>query len=138
MIIRGTTQTHVIRIPFKSSDITALYVTYDQIKGGRIEKSLSDITFDDSLGLAKVHFSQNDTLSFKPYTTLNSDIVEIQVRVLLSNGKAYGTDKIKERIMDVLKEGVITPSTPTPTPPTPDVPDDEDNEIIYDGGGVSG
>lgn len=133
MIIRGATQTHVFRIPFDSEDIGAMYITYKQINGAVIEKSLEDITFDRSLGIAKVVFSQNDTLSFKPYTTLNSDIVEIQCRAVLTNGKAYVTEELKERVKDVFKEGVITPPTDPDDPVEP-----EDNEIIYDGGGVGG
>lgn len=138
MIIRGTTQTHVVRIPFDSDDIGAMFVTYKQINGAVIEKSLKDITFDKSLGLAKISFSQNDTLSFRPYTTLNSDVVEVMARLVLNDGRAYATEVYKERVKDTFKEGVITPSTPTPTPPDPDTPGEEDDEIIYDGGGVTG
>lgn len=137
MIIRGTTQVHSFPIPFAAEDIGAMYLTYKQYNGPTIEKSLKDITFEEP-GIAKVHFSQNDTLSFKPYTVLNSDVIEIQGRTVLTNGKAYATEPYKERLKDVFKEGFITASS-TPTPPTPDTPeDDDDNEIIYDGGGVSG
>lgn len=137
MIIRGTTQVHSFTIPFAAEDIGAMYLTYKQYNGPTIEKSLKDMTFEEP-GIAKVHFSQNDTLSFKPYTTLNSDVIEIQGRTVLTNGKAYATEPYKERLKDVFKEGFIASSS-TPTPPTPDTPeDDDDNEIIYDGGGVSG
>lgn len=138
MIVRGTTLTHGIKIPVKGSDISVMFVTYKQINGTVLEKSLADITFDDTNKMAKIFLSQNDTLSFKPYTTLNSDIVEVQCRAVTNKGESYVTEPLKLRVKDVYKEGVLGASNPNPKP-DPDVPgEDGDDEIIYDGGGVNG
>lgn len=107
MIVRGATQVHKIYVPFQSEEIGAIYIIYKQ--NGKIitEKSKEDIEFDDDSNMASIHFSQRDTLAFEPYTTLNSDVVDVMGRIVLTDGSAYGTTKWKERVVDTGKEGVI-------------------------------
>ena len=56
---------------------------------------------------ATIHLTQEDTLSFKFYPAAEKNITAIQIRILDSNGEAYASEVIHERIYGVLKEGII-------------------------------
>ena len=53
--------------------------------------------------------SQEDTLAFKFYPAAEKNLAVIQVRLLTKDGEAYASDPVTERIMGVLKNGVIPP-----------------------------
>lgn len=53
------------------------------------------------------HLSQEDTLAFTFYPAAEKNIAVIQVRVLTTDGEAYASLPVKERIFGVLKDGVI-------------------------------
>lgn len=62
---------------------------------------------DISYCQATVHLSQEDTLAFKFYPAAEKNIAVIQIRVITTNGEAYASLPVKERIFGVLKDGVI-------------------------------
>ena len=53
------------------------------------------------------HLSQEDTLAFTFYPAAEKNIAVIQVRVLTTDGEAYASLPVRERIFGVLKDGVI-------------------------------
>ena len=57
--------------------------------------------------LITVHLSQEDTLKFHFYPAAEKNIAVIQLRVLTTEGEAYASEPIRERIFGVLKDGVI-------------------------------
>ena len=137
MLYRGTTPYHSFTLPLSMEDIVEVYITYWQNGAVVLEKDISDIELspverddngfitDTNIGdelsgnnqymeeeeikacQATVHLTQEDTLKFKFYPAAEKNITAIQIRVLDSDGEAYDSDVIHERIYGVLKEGVI-------------------------------
>ena len=125
MITRGTTPYHSFVLPLKTEDISQVYVTYLQNNEVILDKSISDVEIADiedeyenasmnepledfvpSCELT-VHLTQEDTLKFHFYPAAEKNIAVIQIRVLTTEGEAYASEPIHERIFGVLKEGVI-------------------------------
>ena len=110
MIVRGTTQEQIFILPFYLERISQLYVTYFQDGEKILEKSLADGKFSTTENGFLVNLSQEDTLLFKPSKLtqpVKSSLVIIQLRVKLDDNRALASDIIKERVYDVLKDGVI-------------------------------
>lgn len=137
MLYRGTTPYHSFTLPLPMEDIVEVYITYWQNGAVVLEKDINDIELspveqddngfitDTNIGdelsgnnqymeeeeikacQATVHLTQEDTLKFKFYPAAEKNITAIQIRVLDSDGEAYDSDVIHERIYGVLKEGVI-------------------------------
>ena len=135
MLYRGTTPYHSFILPLPKNKVEEIYITYWQNGQVILEKNKSEITllnvddngfmidtnvgddidsnndFDESEEnsecLATVHLSQEDTLKFKFYPAAEKNITAIQIRVLDTDGEAYDSEVIHERIYGVLKEGVI-------------------------------
>lgn len=124
MIIRGTTPYHSFVLPLQAEDISQLYITYLQNNKIICEKSLTEIDIsnvENELENASmnepvedipsseitVHLTQEDTLKFNFYPAAEKNIAVIQIRVLTTNGEAYASEPIHERIFGVLKDGVI-------------------------------
>ena len=121
MIVRGTTPYHTFVLPMESSQIEQIYVTYLQNNEVILDKGISDITLTDNASVepleqgesegatttVTIHLSQEDTLKFSFYPAAEKNVAVIQIRVLDSNGEAYASEPIAERIFGVLKDGVI-------------------------------
>lgn len=56
---------------------------------------------------AIIHLTQEETLAFTFYPAAEKNIIVIQIRVLDTNGEAYASEPIRERLYGVLKDGVI-------------------------------
>ena len=125
MITRGTTPYHSFVLPLKTEDISQVYITYLQNNEVILDKSISDIEIADieneyenasmnepledfipSCELT-VHLTQEDTLKFHFYPAAEKNVAVVQIRVLTTEGEAYASEPIHERIFGVLKEGVI-------------------------------
>jgi len=128
MIIRGTTPYHSFVLPYRVDEIKELYVTYLQNEEVILDKSLEsegveinnlldlyenahmedyDMEEIESSSQLTIHLSQKDTLAFHFYPAAKKNIAIIQVRILTTDDEAYASNPIRERIMGVLKEGVI-------------------------------
>ena len=125
MIMRGTTPYHSFILPLRAEQIDEMWVTYTQNGVLVLDKTKEDATLTNIEDLyenasmeelteeeinscqATLHLTQEDTLGFKFYPAAEKNIVVIQVRILDTNGEAYGSDPIHERIMGVIKNGVI-------------------------------
>jgi hypothetical protein len=97
---RGTTKTHTFELPFDSKKIQSLRVVYKQ--NGRIvfKKAGDDIQIKGNVVTVKL--SQEDTFAFS-----SDSVVEIQLRVLLTNGDAKNSDIIKTSVAQCLDDEVI-------------------------------
>lgn len=101
---RGTTPTLTFMVPFDTSTIDKLYITFKQANN-QFEKTKEDCTFEESSsGEHKVitSLSQNETLSLSDSLT-----VSIQMAVKFNNGTVDRSNIIKTKVEDILKEGVI-------------------------------
>lgn len=125
MITRGTTPYHSFVLPLKTEDISQVYITYLQNNEVILDKSISDVEIadiDDEYENASmnepledfipsceltVHLTQEDTLKFHFYPAAEKNVAVVQIRVLTTEGEAYASEPIHERIFGVLKEGVI-------------------------------
>lgn len=110
MIYRGTTPTHIFSFPFDENQISAVYITYMQKGEVKVEKDISQITFNSTEQTIEVKLTQEDTLSFDkygPYDTAKDSMCLIQVRALTTDNEAWTSEPVRERIGDVLKDGII-------------------------------
>lgn len=133
MIVRGTTPYHTFILPLKVEDIDTLYITYLQNNEVILDKAynssgveITDTDFEtenanmenladnevdmneESLSKITVHLTQEETLKFHFYPAAEKNIAVVQVRVLDTNGEAYASNPVRERIFGVLKDGVIS------------------------------
>ena len=126
MIIRGTTPYHNFILPILAEQIEAIYVTYLQNNEVILDKSnlTDDFDINNLLDLENanveiltpeeressqltIHLSQEDTLKFHFYPAAKKNIAVIQIRILTTNGEAFASMPINERIFGVLHDGVI-------------------------------
>ena len=128
MIIRGTTPYHGFILPILSEDIDVVYITYLQNDEVIVEKtnlnpgdmvitdlsdlyenaSVDELTEEEQTSCQiTTHLTQEDTLGFKFYPAARKNIAVIQLRVLTTDGEAYASDPVTERVFGVLHDGVI-------------------------------
>ena len=100
MIYRGTTPKLVFTLPFDTSLIDKIYITFQQKYRKAIEKDKSVCSFENNKVTLKL--TQYDTLTFVSNYPLN-----IQLRVLLQDGSAIASKVIDKQVKDVLKDGAI-------------------------------
>lgn len=123
--MRGTTPYHSFILPLRAEQINEMWVTYTQNGVLVLDKTKEDVTLENIEDLyenasmeelteeevnscqATLHLTQEDTLGFKFYPAAEKNIAIIQVRILAVDGEAYASDPIHERIMGVIKNGVI-------------------------------
>ena len=138
MIVRGTTPYHTFIVPMQSESISEVYITYLQNNEVVLDKNTSDVTIEnvelelenadiedtegideneDETGIVAqitLHLTQEDTLKFKFFPAAEKNIAVVQLRILDTDGEAYASDPVHERIFGVLKDGVI-PTNETDT-----------------------
>lgn len=100
LIPRGCTCKTSFPIPYRAEDILALFITYQQNKITKVEKELSECTFED--GKVSVNLSQEQTLSFEVLVP-----IRVQIRVRLKDGTATKSTIMETYTDEVLKGGVI-------------------------------
>ena len=129
MIIRGTTPYHNFILPILAEDIDTLRVTYCQNEDEIIfrsteatDENMSIVNFVDMLENASMeqlseeeqecsqltlHLTQEETLKFHFYPAARKNIAVIHIRVLTTDGDAYSSEPIRERIFGTRRDGVI-------------------------------
>lgn len=105
-MIRGTTPTHIFHgMPFLSTEISQIWITYQQAGRVILTKDINNVVFDDnflsSSCSASVQLTQEDTLSFRPGTAT------VQLRVLLYDGTALASGEQMIQIGRITKDGEI-------------------------------
>ena len=104
-LIRGTTPTIIIEVQtdIDLTQVAEVWIYLSQQNKVKVDKELSDVTFDYEHKTMTVTLSQTDTLALKADTdTL------FQIRLLMDNGTALATLASKVTVKEVYKGGVIT------------------------------
>lgn len=101
-MIRGTTPTHTFTITsgLDASVIRNLKITYSQRGKVVLEKTKADATLDGSA--IKVRLTQEDTFKFDC-----TALVEIQIRVLTTDGTVSATDPMQVSVNRCLDDEVL-------------------------------
>ena len=97
---QGTTPTHTFLLPFDSSNIKALEITYAQHDSILITKSLDDCVLDGKV--VAIELSQEDTFKFDITTP-----IQIQLRVLNHTDQAYATKIYMTNVSKSLSKEVL-------------------------------
>ena len=103
---RGTTPVHTFLVPFAPSDIANIYLTYSQNDETIVEKSLDgleikEVEDEENTALVVAHLTQANTLAFEVGVTF------IQIRIYDRHGEAFASQQVRERVQEILKDGVI-------------------------------
>lgn len=129
MIIRGTTPYHNFILPVLAEDIDTLWVTYcqneDEIVFRTTEVEDENMSIENLVDLYEnasmenlsdeeqewsqltIHLTQKETLGFHFYPAAKKNIAVIHIRILTTDGEAYASEPIRERIFGTRREGVI-------------------------------
>ena len=99
-MIRGTTPTHVFKVPFDASVMSEVQITYAQNDRVLFKKKTSDCTIVD--GSVTTRLTQEETLLFD-----HRKNVEIQIRILTPTGDALATKIFTERVDKCLDDEVL-------------------------------
>lgn len=100
-MFKGTTPTLIFTLPFDTSLIKSLYITFVGSDDEPVlEKAIEDCTLDGSS--VKIKLTQEETLSFEESTS-----ARVQLRVLTNEGEAMASKIYSVQINDILKDGVI-------------------------------
>ena len=103
-LTRGTTPTIVIHVKTEIDlhQVTQIWVYISQMNKVKVDKLISDVTFDYENMNITLTLSQEDTLALKAGDAL------FQIRMLLQDDTALATLASKITVNEVYKGGVIT------------------------------
>lgn len=106
-LIRGTTPTIIIDVKSEIDlhQVVAIWVYISQQNKVKVDKELSDVTFDYENRKITVLLSQEDTLNLRAGDAI------FQIRLLLSDDTALATLENRVTVKEVYKGGVITEET---------------------------
>ena len=108
--IRGTTPTIIITVQsnIDLTDVAEVWIYISQQNKVKVDKKLSDITFDYEHKTMTVTLSQDDTLALKADTANVSQTTLFQIRMLMNDDTALATVASEVEVLEVYKGGVIT------------------------------
>lgn len=103
-MFKGTTPTIIWELD-SEVDLSSMKEIWATVKSRTITltKKTSELEIDTENNTVKLDLTQEDTLQFK-----DDEIVELQLRLLDVNDKAYVTSKSKNAFYDILEGGVIS------------------------------
>lgn len=99
-MIRGTTPTHIFKVPLKASEIKSVEITYSQSDKEILQKTTSDCVIEDEL--ISTTLTQEETLMFD-----HKFKVQFQVRILTSAGIALASKVIHMNAEQCLSDEVL-------------------------------
>lgn len=99
-MIRGTTPTHIFEIPFDSSLLKRVQITYTQAGQNLVVKNIEDCVLDGCSITVKL--TQEETFKFS-----HKKNVEVQIRVLTNDDTAMATTIREVPIGRVLNDEVL-------------------------------
>ena len=99
-MIRGTTPTHTFQIPFNTSLLKEIRITYAQSNSLVLEKTTHDCRLDGMNITVKL--SQEETMSFS-----EDRCADLQLRVMLNDGNVLATPVMRIDVGTLLKEELI-------------------------------
>lgn len=97
---RATTPTHIFTLPFDTSLLKTIQITYKQLGEKILQKTENACSLTDTA--IKVELTQEETLLFKP-----TSWVSIQLRVMTTDGKVMASNIEKKWPKECLDEGVL-------------------------------
>lgn len=97
---QGTTPTHTFLLPFETSEIKVLELTYAQQDTVILKKTLDDCVLDGKV--VTIELSQEDTFLFD-----TTSQVQMQLRVLTTTDQAYATDIYLGKVAKSLSKEVL-------------------------------
>lgn len=98
---RGTTPTLKFNLSIPVDQIASLNIAFAQNNEVIFEKTLEDCAVDED-NVLKVQLSQEETIKLRAKTN-----VDMQIRVLYTDGTADASDVISDFVEDILKDGVL-------------------------------
>lgn len=103
-LIQGTTPTIIVSIKEQVdlAQATQVWLYISQQNKVKVDKEISDVSFNVDERKIIARLSQDDTLGLKDGEAI------FQIRVLLNNGTALATKAAKINIEKIYKDGVIT------------------------------
>jgi archaellum component FlaF (FlaF/FlaG flagellin family) len=99
-IFRGTTQSIEIDVPYDTRLLSKIYATFTQEGQTVLELDVADVMLGE--GKVWLPLQQADTNAFK------AGFATMQMRALFSDGSAIASEHQMYRVVDALKEGVIS------------------------------
>ena len=99
-IRRGTTPVIRCILDIGQANISVLWLTFSQDEEEKFTKTLSDISWEGRS--FRVRLTQEDTLKFKA-----DELADVQLRLLLIDGTAMGSNTVPFLVTKVRKDGVI-------------------------------
>ena len=105
-MIRGTTPQIDFHLPFDTSSIKTVWVTFSQYDEELFTVSTENLTMSGSKIIVKL--TQAQTLLLKPEKLLRgSNDIEIQLRILTNTGDALASNIMRTSAGRILKDGEI-------------------------------
>ena len=103
-LIQGTTPTIEISVQNEIDlhQVSEVWIYVAQQKQVKVDKRITDVTFDYEHRKMSVKLSQDDTLGLKKGEAV------FQIRLLLTDGTALATLASEVEVAEVYKDGVIT------------------------------
>ena len=103
-LIRGTTPSIEITVQTEIDlhQVSEVWIYISQQKTVKVDKKISDVTFNYENNKMTVKLSQDDTLGLKAGDAL------FQIRLLLADGTALATVASEISIDEIYKQGVIS------------------------------
>lgn len=98
---RGTNPVLTFELP-EAITISALYITFQQDRKTVLEKSLTDVTYDEESGIITLPLSQQDTLKFSEH-----EPVWVQIRLRDNLENAVASEPMRVNVGEIFKDGVI-------------------------------
>lgn len=104
MLYRGTTPTITFNITsdIDYAEIAEIWITF---KSTSVERNYvytdGEVIVDEENHQFSIEMTQNDTLQFP------KGMMEVQIRLLMSNGKSYASKIMTIQIKNILKGGII-------------------------------
>lgn len=99
-MIRGTTPTHIFKIPFETANLKEVRIFYAQNKKVVLEKNTADCVMEDNKITVKL--TQEETLAFS-----HMEVFEIQMVVKTLDGTVMATRPWKVHVCDILNDEVL-------------------------------
>ena len=100
-MIRGTTPTHVFRLPVSADTVKAVRIVYAQNNAVKLQKCNEDCTMEGNTVTCKL--SQEDTFLFA-----DGECILVQVRVLTNEGEALASRVMRVHCEECLSDEVLT------------------------------
>ena len=100
-MIRGTTPTHIFKLPIETGTIRQLRITYNQCGKTVLEATEADCTLTGQE--IRFRLTQEDTLLFTPLAA-----VELQIKVLTTDDNVMASKVMSLSVEKILNTEVLT------------------------------